>query len=114
MKLLTAIACGAALAHFAGNACAFTVTPSCFEKQLPETENVMMCSNAQIAGDYIDYGIVSRGCIRKDVKAPGFFYYRNSPVTGRIQTIVKQGFGLNQYFWVVPKRMNPKCRRKLK
>jgi hypothetical protein len=114
MKFFTIVSVVTALAFTVGTASAFTVTPSCFEKALPDTTNVLMCSNVGNAEFYIDNDIIKNGCIRQDVKAPKLWNYRQSPWTGRTQTIVSMGWGPNQYFWVVPKKLSDKCRRKWK
>jgi len=108
-KLLGAVT---AIALTAESATAFTITPSCLEKSLPETTNVLMCSNVGNAEFYTDNNIIKNGCIRQDVNAPKIWNYRKNPITGRTETIVTMGWGLHQYFWVVPKKLAGKCRRK--
>ena len=111
MKFLNIVCVVTVLTLATETATAFTITPSCLEKSLPDTTNVLMCSNSGNAEFYIDNDIIRDGCIKQDVIAPKIWNYRESPRSGRTHTIITMGWGLHQYFWVVPKKLSGKCRR---
>ena len=114
MRILNIVSAVTVLVFTVETATAFTVTASCFERKLPETTNVLMCSTDGNAMYYIDNGIISDGCIRQDVKGSRPWGYRKNPRNNRTETIVTMGSGFGQYFWIVPGHLTTKCKRKWK
>lgn len=77
-----------------------TSKPSYVQRQLPQTENVLMCPNQQLSSELFEQGTVSSWCVMNDVAGESVFswHYDHQPP----YTVMTQGVGYRQYFWPVP------------